>query len=188
MTNSLLRPVTARPGLARRLAWQVPVATALVALSVAVLGLRFELVGFVYLALVTPELCRIDLAEHRLPNVLVMPGFAVAAIGVVFGALVEWRMPATAIASTVVVCGFFALLAVVGGLGMGDVKLSAVLAMAGGGVSALIVVGTVVLGFFAAGLAALGTIVARGAGGSIAFGPYLLGGFWASLGVLPFVG
>ncbi|MGN6126117.1 MAG: prepilin peptidase [Humibacter sp.] len=188
MTSPVLRPIAAPPRLVRRLAWQAPVAAALATLSVAVLGWRFELVGFLYLALVTPELCRVDLAEHRLPNVLVVPGIVVAAVGVVLGALAEWQVPAAAVGSTVVVCGFFALLAVAGGLGMGDVKLSAALAVAGGGVSTMIVIGTVVLGFFAAGAAALGTVVVRGGGGSIAFGPYLLGGFWASLGVLPLVG
>jgi leader peptidase (prepilin peptidase) / N-methyltransferase len=68
---------------------------------------------------------------------------------------------------------------------MGDVKLSVALAAAGGGVSAVIVVGTVVLGFLAAGVAAVTALVARGTGGSIAFGPYLLGGFWASVAALP---
>jgi leader peptidase (prepilin peptidase)/N-methyltransferase len=80
--------------------------------------------------------------------------------------------------------GFFGLLAVTGGLGMGDVKLAAVLALAGGAVSAVVVVGAVV-GFIAAGVGALAVLVARGGAGNIAFGPHLLGGFWASVAALP---
>jgi len=190
MSFALGRPPRAATRVARwaRLAWQAPVAVALVALSVAVVGARFELVGCLYLAVVTPELCRVDLAEHRLPNALVVPGILVAVVGVTFGGLADSRVPVTAVVSTLALAGFFALLAVAGGIGMGDVKLSAALAMAGGGVSALIVVGTAVLGFLLAGVAAITAIVARGTGGRIALGPYLLGGFWASVGVLPFLG
>ena len=58
-----------------RCAWQVPLAGALLVLCLYGVGPRFEAVGCLYLALVTPELCRVDLAEHRLPNALVLPGF-----------------------------------------------------------------------------------------------------------------
>ncbi len=170
----------------RRIAWQLPLAVALGALSIAAVGVRFELAGCLYLALATPELCRVDIAEHRLPNRLVVPGLAVAVLGVAFGGLADGHVPAGAALAAVAVGVFFALLALAGGVGMGDVKLSVVLATAGGGVSAVIVVGTVVLGFLAAGVAAITALVARGTGGSIAFGPYLLGGFWASVAAVPF--
>jgi leader peptidase (prepilin peptidase)/N-methyltransferase len=185
VTNSLYRNETPRRAVVHRLAWQVPLGIVLCVLSIAALGARFELAGCLYLALVTPELCRVDIAEHRLPNRLVVPGLAVAVVGVAFGGLADGHVPAGAALGAVAVGIFFALLALAGGLGMGDVKLSVVLATAGGGVSAVIVVGTVVLGFLAAGLAAITALVARGAGGSIAFGPYLLGGFWASVAALP---
>lgn len=179
-----LSPGSAVP-LVRRLSWQAPLALALVALAVHAVGPRFELVGCLYLAIVTPELCRVDLADHRLPNTLVLPGLAFAAVGVVFGWAAGGRPPFVAVLATVMVSGFFGLLAVTGGLGMGDVKLAAVLALAGGAVSAVVVVGAVVVGFIAAGVGALAVLVARGGAGNIAFGPHLLGGFWVSVAALP---
>jgi leader peptidase (prepilin peptidase)/N-methyltransferase len=173
---------------AARAAWQFPSAFALAALAVHVVGVRFELVGFLYLALVTPELCRVDLAEHRLPNALVLPGMAFAAVGIVFGWAATARFPAPAAVAAVAVGGFFAILAFTGGMGAGDVKLAGVLALSGGAVSVLVAVGTVVLGFLASGAAAIALLGARGATGDIAFGPYLLAGFWASVAALPLMG
>ena len=165
--------------------WQASVAVVLVVLAIVVIGVRFELVGCLYLALVTPELCRVDLAEHRLPNALVLPGFAFAALGVAFGGLASLRPPLVPLFALLAVGGFFAVLAIVGGLGMGDAKLAAVLALAGGAASALVAVGTVIVAFLAAGAVSLVVVAARGGAARIAFGPYLLGGFWAALGALP---
>lgn len=173
---------------AARLAWQAPLAVVLAGIAVYAVGVRFELVGCLYLAFVTGELCRIDIAEHRLPNALVLPGFAFAAVGIVFCWLAGTRSPTAAALAALACGGFFALLAVAGGVGMGDVKLATVLALAGGAVSVVVVVGTLVLGFVAAGAAALVTVTARGGAGNIAFGPYLLGGFWASVCAIPVVG
>lgn len=168
-----------------RFAWQSALAAVLLVVAIFGVGVRFELVGCLYLAVVTPELCRVDLAEHRLPNTLVLPGFAFASVGAAFGWLATGRPPTAAAVATLAVGGFFALLAVTGGVGMGDVKLVAVLALAGGAASVLVVVGTVVLGFITAGLGALTILAARGGAGNLAFGPYLLGGFWASVAALP---
>jgi leader peptidase (prepilin peptidase)/N-methyltransferase len=182
------RKASSRPGNRRaRLVWQFALTAVLIVIAISGVGVRFELVGCLYLAFVTPELCRVDLAEHRLPNAIVLPGFAFAAIGAVFGWLATGRPPTAAALAAAAVGGFFALLAVTGGVGMGDVKLAAVLALAGGAASALVVAGPVVLGFIAAGVGAVVMLTARGGGGSIAFGPYLLGGFWASVAALPLV-
>nr|WP_240977544.1 prepilin peptidase [Planctomonas sp. JC2975] len=163
-------------------------AAALVVIAVVVVGWRFDLVGCLYLALVTPELCRVDASEHRLPNALVVPGIGFAGVGVTFGWLATGEVPVDALFATVVVSGFFLLVVVAGGMGMGDAKLAAVLALAGASVSMLVVVGAVVLGFIVAGGAAVFRLAVRGGSGDIAFGPYLLGGFWASIGALPFLG
>jgi leader peptidase (prepilin peptidase)/N-methyltransferase len=170
------------------LAWQVPLAVVLAGVAVHGVGVRFELVGCLYLALVTPELCRVDVAEHRLPNALVLPGFAFAAVGVVFGWAGTGRPPVAAVLATVAVIGLFGMVALTGGMGMGDVKLAAVIALAGGAASVIVVAGAVVLGFLAAGVGALGALVVQGGAGNIAFGPYLLGGFWASVAALPLLG
>jgi len=184
------RPLSWRPlsSVARRWAWQAPLACALVVLALFGTGMRFELVGCLYLAVVTPELCRVDLAEHRLPNALVLPGLAFTAVGALFGWLGDGRPPLVPVVAGLAVGGFFGLLALTGGLGMGDVKLAALLAFTGGTISTVVVIGTVVLGFVVAGVAALALLVSRGGVGNIAFGPYLLGGFWASVAALPALG
>lgn len=173
---------------AARIAWQLPLAVVLAGVGVYGVGVRFELVGCLYLALVTPELCRVDVTEHRLPNGLVLPGLGFAAVGVVFGWADTGRPPLAALLATAAVVGLFGMLALTGGMGMGDVKLAALLALAGGAASVIVVVGAVAIGFLAAGIGALGTIAARGGAGNVAFGPYLLGGFWASVAALPLLG
>ncbi len=161
--------------------WQGTLAVALAAIATTSIGLRFELVGCLYVAFATPELCRVDVAEHRLPNPLVLPGLAFSAIGVTFGWLGAGRVSFVAPVSALVVAAFFGLLAVARGMGMGDVKLAVVLALTGGAISAIAVVGTVALGFLTAGAFALLRALTRGGSGDIAFGPYLLGAFWVSL-------
>jgi leader peptidase (prepilin peptidase)/N-methyltransferase len=183
--SSSPRSSSSRSAALRRLAWQAPLAVVLVGVSFVVVGVRFELVGCLYLAVVTPELCRIDFAEHRLPNALVLPGLAFGAVGLTFGWLAASSEPLGALVVTAATTGFFGLLCLAGGMGMGDVKLVAALALSGGTVSVAVVVGTAVLGFLVAGTVALTRLAAGAGGGSIAFGPYLLCGFWASIAVLP---
>ncbi|NRD27082.1 prepilin peptidase [Frigoribacterium sp. VKM Ac-2836] len=86
------------------------------------------LLGCLGVAVVTPALVRIDIAERRLPNVLV--AVAAGAWGVSTALLAVGGDPAAAATSllsgvSVAVVGLVAALA--GDLGMGDVKLGAVL-------------------------------------------------------------
>src|SRR4051812_37292845 len=76
-----------RPWERRMLAWQLPLALALAGAAVALVGLRPALLGALYLAAVTPELTRIDLREHRLPDRLTLPGYLAALAGVALGVL-----------------------------------------------------------------------------------------------------
>lgn len=117
-----------------------------------------------------PALARIDLAERRLPNVITLPLLALAAVA---GAL----RVATGDLSSLVGLGCGAVLlamALVGGLGMGDVKLGTALALATAtlgwaapltGLAASVVVG-----------GAVGAIVLAVGRRSLAFGPWLLVG------------
>jgi leader peptidase (prepilin peptidase)/N-methyltransferase len=180
-TGFVARPLAPAVRRGVRFAWQAPLTVALAAVGTVVVGVRFELVGVLYLAVVTPELCRIDLAEHRLPNRLVLPGCVFTAIGMGFGWFSGGGAVLPAIVSLVAVGGFFLLLATAGGVGMGDVKLAATIAMTAGSVSVSLVIGTVIVAFLVAGAVAVVTLVRRGGGETIAFGPYLLGGFWTSV-------
>ncbi|HEY5224685.1 MAG TPA: prepilin peptidase [Microbacteriaceae bacterium] len=167
--------------------WQLPAAAALVAFAAIAVGLRAELVGFVYLALVTPELCRIDITERRLPNALIVPGYLMTATGLLFGWLRTGSAPITAAAAGAAVFGFLLLLSAGGGMGMGDVKLGGLLGLNLGvlGVTAAIAGPTVafVIGGFAGAVA----LILPGSGTRIPFGPYLLIGFWAAT-ALPLLG
>ena len=151
------------------------------------------LVGCLGVAAVTPALVRIDIAERRLPNVLV--GVAAGAWGVstvllVAGGGIATAATSLAVALVAAVLGLVA--AIAGGLGMGDVKLGAVLSglVATGSPAALLglyaLAGTFAVGV--AGVRALGSrsrragtppspelaSVSRG----IPFGPCLLAAFW----------
>jgi len=102
----------------------VPLASALAGADTGAV----TLVGCLGVAVVTPALVRIDIAERRLPNVLV--AVAAGAWGVSTALLAVGGEPAAAVTSlvsgvAVAVIGLVAALA--GGLGMGDVKLGAVL-------------------------------------------------------------
>lgn len=121
-------------------------------------------------ALAAPLLWRVDVAEHRLPNAVTLPLLLVGAVGAAARLATGDLAPVAALASA----GVLLAMAVAGGMGMGDVKLGAALALA-----------TSTLGWTAplAGLAAsvvvggLAGLVALAAGRrSLAFGPSLLAG------------
>ncbi len=173
-------------------------------LSVALLGaghLGPAAIGALYLAAVTPALVQYDLRELRLPDALVLPGAAFVAVGAVWS---SFGSGGWLVVGAVLACGAgalvgFAVLASGGGLGMGDVKLAAVLAGALGAVAAergpplgevVALVGCwVVVSFVAGAVVASAALRGRGHGGApgggggrlpaeLPFGPVLLGTFW----------
>ncbi|WP_426624723.1 prepilin peptidase [Leifsonia sp. McL0607] len=168
-------------------------------LSVALLGAQDAgpaAVGALYVAAVTAALVRYDLRERRLPNALVLPGLAFVAVGAVWSVLSGAGGIALVVAAALCSLGVllaFLVLACGGGLGMGDVKLAALLASAlaalvaergppGEAVAAVAawVVASLVLGGLAAGML-LGSRVGTTLGGPVElpFGPVLLVTFWA---------
>ncbi|NEN07232.1 hypothetical protein G3T36_15325 [Diaminobutyricibacter tongyongensis] len=202
---------------------RAPDAVARVALAACliVVGLRAAdgqvsaAVPLLYLAVVTGELCRIDLAEFRLPNALVVPGLGFAAAGLSWGAFAgafagadttgaaTTGLVATGAATTgaatgaamavAALCGgagYAAVLlipALAGEAGMGDVKLAALLGLVLGALGPWQLVLGPVSAFVAAGVVALVTGMFGGtrAGDRIAFGPFMLGGFWAAVALSP---
>jgi leader peptidase (prepilin peptidase)/N-methyltransferase len=155
-------------------------------------------VGAVYLAVVTVPLVVTDVRERRLPNALVLPGYAFAAVGLVWDALARGSPRHDTLASVMVVLaggagvlGLFLLLVWSGGLGMGDAKLAGLLAIAlGAAVPVQLWVAAV---FLAAALhGVIEGVVRRGSRRSagpgtwglgrdrpeVAFGPAMLGAFW----------
>ncbi|MEJ1229524.1 MAG: prepilin peptidase [Galbitalea sp.] len=153
-------------------------AVPLVAVGIAATGIAPAAIGVGYLAVVTPWLVLTDAREHRLPNRLVLPGIAAGLVSVAG----EWALgglpPLAPLVAGPCYAGFLLLLNRIGGMGMGDVKLGGALGLS----SWLPAIGVLspVIAFLAGGLVAAVLLVLGRRGRRIAFGPYLLGGFWAA--------
>ncbi len=170
-----------------RLAWQLPLAVALGWLSIAALGFTPAAVPALYLAAVTPELARIDLREHRLPNRIVVPGLVVGLAAAALSWAVSGEAPLVPLAAAGGTAGLLLLLSLAGGIGMGDVKLTAVVGL--GSPTVPIAIAAPLAAFLLGGVAASivlmrGMLTGRGAEARrahIAFGPFLLAGYVAAL-------
>jgi leader peptidase (prepilin peptidase)/N-methyltransferase len=145
--------------------------------AVAAVGARPLVVGLVWLALVTPRLVAVDIAEHRLPDAIVLPALAVAGVSV----LVDGRDLPTAIAAAAGYGILLLLLHVLGGMGLGDVKLAPVLGLLTGALGSLAAVTSPLLAFVAGGAAAVAVLIRRGPGAAMPFGPAMLLGAWAAV-------
>ncbi len=133
---------------------------------------------------------RIDLREHRLPNRIVVPGIMVG----LAAAALSW--PATGVAPLVPIvaalatAGLLFLLSLGGGIGMGDVKLAALIGLASPAIA--IAVAAPLAAFLLGGVVASivlfrGVLAGRGREArraQLAFGPYLLLGYFLTLGVV----
>ena len=159
----------------------VEAATTLLFLMVVVrLGWQWSVPAYLYLAALGLVLALIDLATHRLPNVLVLPAYPVLAVllAVASWAGDDWPALLRAAIGGVVLWGLYALLMVLkpGGMGFGDVKLAGVLGAGLGWLGW----GTLVVGAFAAfllgGLFAIGLVVLGRAGrkSKVPFGPWMV--------------
>ncbi|MGT2424983.1 prepilin peptidase [Amnibacterium kyonggiense] len=153
----------------------------LLTVAVLALGPRPALTGFVWLAAVTPRLVETDLAEHRLPDAVVLPGYPVVLAAVLLHAWSEGSAPLAVVVAGAA-CGLvFLLLHVAGGMGFGDVKLAPLL----GALAAVAVPGGALLWLVAAfllgGLGAAVVLIRHGVGARLAFGPPMLLAAWALL-------
>ncbi|RIX30899.1 prepilin peptidase [Amnibacterium setariae] len=158
----------------------LPVA-GLIVVAVAAIGARPVLLGFVWLALVTPRLVAVDLAEHRLPDRFVLPGYPVVLAAVLLQAWSDGTAAAGPVLAGLA-CGLVLLLLhLTGGLGLGDVKLAPLLgALAGAAVPGAAVL-WLVLAFLVGGIAAVVVLVRRGPGARMPFGPPMLLAAWTVL-------
>lgn len=132
-----------------------------------------------YVAAVAPELARVDLAEQRLPNRLVIPGLVVGLLAATGSWATTGEPPIVPLVAGAGYGGVLLLFALGGGMGMGDVKLAAVLGLASPTVT--IALASPLLAFLSGGLAALVVLIVRGRGTRIPFGPFLLGGYAGAL-------
>ena len=137
--------------------------------------------GPAYLLLMTLPLAFIDIRQRRLPNKIVLPGLAITLVGQVLSVLAgaQWQQLAVAWATAVTVFALAAVANYSGALGMGDVKLMALMTAAlswFGWQHPLI---AFAVAFVLATIGVLVLYVARRAklGSTVALGPYLLAGF-----------
>ncbi|MGN6501566.1 MAG: prepilin peptidase [Pseudolysinimonas sp.] len=130
-------------------------------------------IPIVYLIAVTPALVRTDLRERRLPNRIVLPGIVV---GLIAAALQPGLMPLLAALGY---AGLLLVFALAGGVGMGDVKLAALIGL--GCPAAGVALGAPIAAFLLGGAAASVALVRRGRRARIPFGPAMLAGYWVAL-------
>lgn len=160
-------------------ALEVATALMLAALVVLVRGTEPHSILPLYLAAVSPALCLSDVAERRLPNRLVLPGYLVAGIAIVVGRVSGDHIAVSAVIGGLGYFAFLLALAALGGMGMGDVKLAGVLGFAAGAVGSGVAVLSPLIAFVVGAVAAV-VAVARRTGRSIPFGPCMLVGFWGA--------
>ena len=132
----------------------------------------------------------IDIAHHRLPDLLTLPASALAVVLVVVTELLApesgswWR----ALACGAVLTAVFGLIAKISpkSMGRGDVKLVPTLGVLTGYFSALTTVVAIALAFLLGAVVALAGLAARRMtmASALPFGPFLLLGTWVAL-VLP---
>ncbi|RIX31331.1 prepilin peptidase [Amnibacterium setariae] len=144
-----------------------------------------ELIAFLYLAAISVVLAVIDLDTRRLPDRIVLPGYAVGAALLGATAILRGDLAPLAVAGVgaAAAAGFFGLLHLLGGMGLGDVKLAGVVGLFLGflGVAQLTV--GIAAGFAIGALVGVALIVLqrRSRKSTIPFGPWILAGAWVGV-------
>lgn len=174
---------------ARYPAVEILTAAVFAALALAI-GPTPALPAFLYLGAVGVALALIDLDTKRLPNVLVLPSYAVGGTLLGVAALTTDAGAAALLRAAVgmaALFGFYFFLAVVypAGMGFGDVKLAGVLGLYLGWVGYGALVVGAMLGFFLGGVVGVALIAVRRAGrkSAIPFGPFMLLGALVAIAV-----
>lgn len=162
-----------------RIGWQLPLTLALGVLAWVAIGPVVAAIPALYVAAVTPELARIDLAEHRLPNRLVVPGIAIGLLAAAGSWATTGAVPFVPLAAGAVYFGVLFVVALPGGMGMGDVKLAAALGLASP--TTTVALASPFIAFLLGGVVALVVLITRGRDRRIPFGPFLLAGYVGAL-------
>ncbi|WP_284254856.1 prepilin peptidase [Pseudolysinimonas kribbensis] len=164
---------------ARALGWQLPLALALAVLAVVAIGPAAATLPGLYLAATAPELARFDLVHRRLPDRMTLPGIAVGAVAIVIQGCATRVVPWGPILAAAILTVVFLGLALGGGMGLGDVKLVAVLGLASPTLT--IAVLAPLAAFLLGGVVSAVVLVRHGRGARIPFGPFLLAGYVVAL-------
>jgi leader peptidase (prepilin peptidase)/N-methyltransferase len=140
--------------------------------------------GPAYLLLMTLPLAFIDIRQRRLPNKIVLPGLAITLVGQVLAVFAgaQWQQLAVAWVTATLVFALAAVANYFGALGMGDVKLMALMTASLAWFGWQHPLLAFAVAFCLATLVVLFLFVARRVklGSTLALGPYLLAGFAAA--------
>jgi leader peptidase (prepilin peptidase)/N-methyltransferase len=141
----------------------------------------FSALGLGYLVLTAWPLAKTDILERRLPNKYVLPAFPITWLGQLLAGVtgVGFVNMLWALLAGVVTFGLSLVINRLGLLGMGDVKLMTVMALALGWFSPLLPIIALGLSFLIAGIVAIWLLLRKKLelGGSMPLGPYLIAGF-----------
>ena len=141
----------------------------------------FSALGLGYLVLTAWPLAKTDILERRLPNKYVLPAFPITWLGQLVAGFTGagFVNMLWALLAGVVTFGLSLLINRLGLLGMGDVKLMTVMALALGWFSPLLPIIALGISFLIAGIVAIWLLLRRKIklGGSMPLGPYLIAGF-----------
>jgi len=155
---------------------------------------RVETVAFGVLALACALLVTIDLAEHRLPDVIVLPMYPILLGGFTATAAVsgEWGDLGRSVAAMAALgAGYFALAWInPAGLGLGDVKLAGVLGLFLGWFGWANLLAGTLAAFLLGGAFAVVLLITRRANRKTAFpfGPWMVAGAAAGAAWVPPLG
>jgi leader peptidase (prepilin peptidase)/N-methyltransferase len=150
----------------------------------ATVGTTLVLIAFLYLVAITVALALIDIDTKRLPDAIVLPGYAVGGILFLATSILtgSWDALLRAAIGMAALWIFYFLLVLVrpGGMGLGDVKLAGVLGLflgwVGWGPFLVGAFGAFLLGgIFGVALMLAGRAKRRS---GIPFGPWMLAGAW----------
>ena len=153
----------------------------------------WALLPFLGLVVVGAALAWIDLTQRRLPNRIVLPAVGASVpllllAAVLDGDLSRWL---TALAGGAALFALYLVLALVSsqGMGMGDVKLAALIGLFAGYLGWATLLMAAFAGFLVGGVVGLIGILARRATRktAIPFGPWMLVGLWIAVAATPFL-
>lgn len=176
--SALPLPLRSRVGVGRS---DAVLSILLLAGAALAVGPRPALIALGWLAAVTPRLVAIDIAEHRLPDRLVLPGWPVAVAAALLEGVSGGTPVLVALAAGAGYGVLLLLLHVAGGMGLGDVKLAPVLGLAAAAASPAAAVASPAIACLAGGAVAVAALVRTGPGARIPFGPAMLLGAWAAV-------
>ena len=181
---------TLRPprGIGRRARWVMVLTTAvLFATTVWLVGISPALPAFLVFAAAAVVLGTVDVIEKRLPDAVVLPALVTTALLLAIAAAItgDWGSLLGAVLGAVALFALYFLLALISpsGIGMGDVKLAALVGLVLGSAGWGVWVSGALAGFVVGGLVSIVALLLRRVTlrGSLPFGPSMLAGAYIAL-------